>query len=124
MNNPNSVRHQVFSAYHHLLRVRQRLPAFHPNAAQHVLDVGTGLFGLVRTPTPANRAKPVLCLVNVTSESQPFAQRPEALGLPPAAEWHDLIGETHITLQDGVLRLRVRPYQALWLVPAGEEKVG
>ena len=117
LDDTSSLRHRVFGAYRHLLDVRQRLPAFHPNAGQHVLDVNPALFALVRRPGAPSQADPVLCVINVTPEPQPFVQCPEALHLPPAGEWHDLIGGGRVVLREGVLRLDVAPYQALWLVP-------
>ena len=43
-----SFRHAVFNAYRHLIRIRRRQPAFDPQAAAEVVDLGPQLFCLRR----------------------------------------------------------------------------
>jgi hypothetical protein len=45
-----------------LLEKRQSIAAFHPNASQEVLDLGSGVFALRRTPAAG---EPVVALHNV-----------------------------------------------------------
>ena len=65
---PASVAHQVFQRYLHLIRVRTSSPAFHPNGAMQVLDLGPALFAHLRT-TP-DGSQQVLCIHNVSNAAQ------------------------------------------------------
>ncbi len=64
----DSVTHQVFRRYEQLIRARVGEPAFHPNAAMKVLDLGPALFAFVRTALDAGHS--VLCLHNVSDRPQ------------------------------------------------------
>lgn len=64
----NSLRAQVFGRYRERLLLRAANPAFHPHGGQKVLDVGPGVFGLLRTAPDG--AHPVTCLQNVTAQAQ------------------------------------------------------
>lgn len=118
----NSTRHRVFHAYRHLLAVRQRQPAFHPNGTQRVLALDEAAFAVVRTPPPGRReegsAEVILCLVNVTPDKRSLEISLAAQGLPAAVRWHDLIGGEQFAVEDGRLQVSLSPYQAMWLAPA------
>lgn len=63
---------KVFASYTHLLKVRTAQPAFHPNAAQKVLEWPSqpALFGLLRTADTGQR---ILAVHNVSDQLQTFA---------------------------------------------------
>ncbi|MGC9523391.1 MAG: sugar phosphorylase, partial [Anaerolineae bacterium] len=111
---PASLRARVYSAYHHLLSVRKGQRAFHPNGPQQVLDLGPALFAVVRT-APEGGA-PVICVHNVTDETQETALDLAALELPTAA-WEDLVGGERLEAVGGLLSLALEPYQIVWLAP-------
>lgn len=95
-----SLRSQVFSVYCRLLRVRSGESAFHPHAAQRILDLGRSVFAALRTDKATGRQ--VLALYNVT-------------GLPveiflPCGGW-DLIDGEEISAGSHILQ----PYQIRWL---------
>lgn len=60
---PESTTARIADRFFQLLRVRSSEPAFHPESAQEVLEVGASVFALVRRPASG---PPVLCLVGVT----------------------------------------------------------
>ena len=104
---------RVFDAYRRLLRLRRAEPAFHPAGGQQVLDLGPGVFAVLRTP-PADAGRPVLCLVSVSSRPQTVAL-PADLGA--RGPWRDLIGASAHPVAAGATRIELAPYQACWLVP-------
>ena len=65
---PNSLRAQVFGRYRQLLATRAKSAAFHPHGGQKILDVGRGVFGILRTSPDS--AQQVTCLQNVTAQAQ------------------------------------------------------
>jgi glycosidase len=65
---PSSLRKQVFDRYRRLLIQRASSTAFHPQAAQSILDAGGGIFALLRT-SPHGTER-MLCLQNVTAQPQ------------------------------------------------------
>jgi sucrose phosphorylase len=65
---PASLRSRVFERYRHLLAQRTGSPAFHPHGYQEILDVGRGVFAVLRT-SPAGSQR-VLCLQNITAQTQ------------------------------------------------------
>ncbi|MFZ2520864.1 MAG: hypothetical protein WA089_19360, partial [Anaerolineae bacterium] len=85
-------------------------PAFHPAADQQVHDLGPAVFAVLRTPPGAGR--PVLCLVNVSSQPQTIPAPRAIPGLHRAGAIHDLIEET----APGAAVIELAAYQARWLV--------
>lgn len=67
----NGLRAQVFSRYSALIARRAASTAFHPNGSQEILELGPAVFGVLRT-SPGHERQ-VLCLQNVTAQSQPAA---------------------------------------------------
>jgi glycosidase len=78
---PSSLRSQVFNRYRHLLSQRASTPAFHPNADQLILDVGSDIFGLLRN-SPGGLQQ-MLFLQNVTSQLQEVSLHKKSFTLAP-----------------------------------------
>jgi len=113
--------HEVAVRFRRLVRRRIATPAFHPNAAQRVLDAGPGVFAVRRGGTggPA----PVLALTNVTSRPQEAVVVREMLE-SPAVTWRDRItGRARRVDPRGVLWVSLRPYEVLWLTPDDDDLV-
>jgi glucosylglycerate phosphorylase len=66
---PHSLRAQVFGRMQRLLWQRAASSAFHPQGGQKILDMGPGVFAVLRSAPAGNRQ--MLCLQNVTAEKQP-----------------------------------------------------
>lgn len=62
--NSDSLRADVFKQYMNLLEKRASTPAFHPLASQKILDLGTGVFAVLRQSQDQKHS--VLALHNVT----------------------------------------------------------
>jgi glycosidase len=113
-----SIPHQVFARYRHLIRVRTGTPAFHPNGAMTVLDLGPALFAHLRTaPDGGTR---VLCIHNVTNAAQPATV---LLGKTYAGvRLTELITGAAVTADSaGRVALTLPPYGVLWLRYSGGE---
>jgi glycosidase len=68
LNDPLSLRSQVFTRYNQLLMRRSSSSAFHPHGGQKILDLTPGVFAVLRS-SPEGDQK-VLCLQNVTPRTQ------------------------------------------------------
>lgn len=101
LNDPLSLRSQVFTRFHRLLLARSSSSAFHPHGSQKVLDAGNGVFALSRTSPDG--IKNVLCLQNVTAQEQHIK---------------NLIKETArdlLTNCSQTSEITLQPYQTMWL---------
>lgn len=106
---PDSTHHQVFNALTHLLAIRRRQAAFHPNAVQFTLHLGSKLFGFWRQSM--DRRQSVFCISNVTAEEQPLLL--SRINLIEAQDWRDLItGEDY---GDRGPEVVMAPYQTVWI---------
>jgi len=112
MGDPDSLRHQVFGAYRHILNVRASDPAFHPHGAQRALDLNEGVFTLLRT-SPDGRSR-VLCAHNVSDQEQRLHLNPTELDLP-TGKWRELLSGKEFTVGREGLILPLSPYAVLWL---------
>jgi sucrose phosphorylase len=106
--------HEVAVRFRRLVRRRIATPAFHPNAAQRVLDAGDAVFAVLRGGTAG--VPPVLALTNVTAAPQEAVFAREHLGTE-AATWLDRITGRERRADHGVLRVALRPYEVVWLTP-------
>jgi glucosylglycerate phosphorylase len=101
---------QVARGMRRLVRRRIAQPAFHPNAAQHVLDAGPAVFALRRERPGVQR---LIALTNVTD-------RPVRVRLPAEPEdvhvtWRDVLSRGRYQVQEGVLSVALPPYGVAWL---------
>jgi sucrose phosphorylase len=100
---------RVFEALTRLLAIRSRQPAFHPNATQFTLHLGTEVFAFWRQSM--DRRQSIFCLYNITNGKQTLNLAD--INLIDTDCWHDLVsGES---LEDLGARLELAPYQSLWL---------
>jgi len=112
LSQKNSTSSKVFDWYVTTLRKRSSAPAFHPDAAQEILDLGDAIFGLVRTSTDGNQS--IVCLYNFTSKESTPPSMSLIKNWFPTGQAKDLI--TGGEIEWGTQKLVLRPYQALWLV--------
>lgn len=100
---------QIFSRIKALLAIRRRQSAFHPNAVQYTLHLGSGVFGFWRASMDQRQS--IFCISNVCDEAQSIAL--SAINLTTTQDWWDLISTVQCTELDGELHLL--PYQTVWL---------
>lgn len=100
---------QVFRRLKALLAVRRRQAAFHPNATQFTLHLGSAVLGFWRQSM--DRRQSVFCISNISREPQPLNLMD--INLIDSHQWMDLIGgEVYASRQQ---QLELRPYQTLWI---------
>lgn len=100
---------RVFERLSALLRLRSLQRAFHPNATQFTLHLGTEVFAFWRQSV--DRRQSIFCLYNITSREQMLNL--SDINLIGTDCWRDLIsGEEYDDLGS---QLELAPYQALWL---------
>lgn len=99
----------VFERLIYLLRIRRRQPAFHPNATQYTLHLGTGVFAFWRQSI--DRRQSIFCLNNISDQTQQINL--SDINLISTDDWVDLIGGQRFTELDSQLSLA--PYQSVWL---------
>jgi len=109
LDDSQSTHAEVFSALKRLIRLRQRQPAFHPNATQYTLHLGDALFGFWRQS--ADRRQSIFCVYNVSDQPQRLVV--QALNLIVTDSWHDLI--SGMALDDAHPTVELAPYQTLWI---------
>lgn len=100
-----------WEAVQRLLAARSQSGAFHPAAAQMVLDTGPAIFGLLRL-SPDGR-EVALCLQNFSAHVQPVDLDAGLLGPQPNG-WYDLLSGKPLAVED----LWLDPLQGVWLTPA------
>ena len=107
LDDEKTVTARVFRQYTDLLVKRGRQPAFHPDAAQEVLDLPDHFFGIIRG---GGAGQSIVCLHNVSGEYQDTALAD--LGGPMMGRKHafDLISDNEVSEN-----LRLAPYQCCWL---------
>ncbi len=107
MANPASDTGRVFATCKQLLQVRKRQRAFHPDAAQQVLDLDNGLFGLKRTSLDGEQQ--IICLFNCMASA---ASVDTALLPVDIRDWTDLIEAAGVQFVER--KLLLPPYTACW----------
>ncbi|XKF03769.1 sugar phosphorylase (plasmid) [Pseudoalteromonas mariniglutinosa] len=105
----NSHHYQTYHAIKHLMAIRKRQSAFHPNATQFTLQLSDGLFGFWRQSI--NRDQSLFCVFNISDQRHILTLAD--LNLIETDQWFDLISDQAIASDCQALELA--PYQSLWL---------
>ncbi|MDC8831183.1 sugar phosphorylase [Alteromonas gilva] len=109
LDTPYSQHHKVLTRLSQLIRIRKAQEAFHPNAVQFTLQLGTSLFGYWRQSI--NRKQSIFCVSNITDEEQSILL--SDLNLINTDNWIDLI--TRDQIEDVLGFIQLKPYQTVWL---------
>ncbi len=92
-----------------LLAIRRKQKAFHPNATQFTLHLGSALFGFWRQSM--DRRQSVFCISNISAQPQSLAF--SDINLTDTEQWHDLISGRVVASRVEVVELE--PYQTVWI---------
>lgn len=107
--NPACDRARVFETLVSRIALRALQQAFHPNATQIVLQLGTALFGVERLSLDTRQS-----LISVSNISDTPQQLPSvSLNLNRADGWIDLL--TGNTYDEAAFHIALEPYQTVWL---------
>ena len=109
LDDPQTHHHRIFEAMKKLISIRTYQPAFHPNATQFTLHLGSQVFGFWRQSI--DRRQSIFCLNNISSE--PAELLLSNLNLIGTDDWYDLLSGKRC--EDLHETLILHPYQSLWL---------
>ena len=108
LDGPDSVHRHILERYRHMLATRTAHPAFHPEAPQEIVDVGTrSVFAFLRVASDGTQR--ILSATNVSSEPQSASLS----ALPAVGGAVDLLTGEEPSLDDS--RISLQPYQTVWL---------
>jgi sucrose phosphorylase len=100
---------KVYNTLIELLGIRKKQKAFHPNATQFTLQLGTKVFGIWRQSI--DRKQSIFCINNVSD--QPVRVSLSEINLIGLESWTDLISGDSVEDLSGDVELM--PYQSVWL---------
>ena len=100
---------QVLQSLLELLTIRRQQKAFHPNAVQYTLHLGSEIFAFWRQSM--NRDQSIFCIHNVTSKKVTIPTG--SINIISLEDWRDLISgeDYHATTKE----IELEPYQFVWL---------
>ncbi|ABM04319.1 sucrose phosphorylase [Psychromonas ingrahamii 37] len=99
----------VLSELKHLINIRIKQKAFHPNATQFTLHLREQLFGFWRQSQ--DRAQSIFCISNVSKNTLDLSL--SELNLIITESWYELI--TGAKIAPGQETVSLLPYQTLWI---------
>ncbi len=111
LNQPKSLRYRVFHGLMRLIKIRREMAAFHPNAAQKVLNLDDRIFSIIRE----NAGNRVVSIVNVSNKAFILQVSKADLGVMSKDILTDLISDRSVGIRCGMVDLRLQPYQVLWI---------
>lgn len=100
---------EVFTEMKNLIAIRREQPAFHPNATQYTLHLGTAVFAFWRESI--DRKQSIFAIHNISDQAQsiPLVE----LNLIETENWCDLLtGRDYPDLTEVVT---LAPYQSVWI---------
>ena len=109
LDSPFNQHAKVLQRMTHLLEVRKKQAAFHPNATQFTLQLGDQVFGFWRQSL--DRRQSIFCIYNISDQQQ--VVRLSDINLIGTDNWVDLLSEQTVCQED--LSLPLAPYRAVWI---------
>ena len=109
LEDTTSHHHQVYNHLKSLLNIRCSQSAFHPNATQFTLHLGSQLFGFWRQSM--DREQSIFCVSNVSNQTQRLEL--SDLNLIDTENWYDLISGDQYSQSNHLINLE--PYQTVWI---------
>ena len=109
LSNQSEPQSYIFLQLKKLMLIRKKQPAFHPNAVQFTLHLGSNLYGIWRQSL--DKKQSIFCISNLTDEYVKLSLLD--LNLIGFDHWQDLI--TKIEVDDISGDMELKPYQTIWL---------
>ena len=109
LSNESEPQSHIFLQLKKLMLIRKKQPAFHPNAVQFTLHLGSNLYGIWRQSL--DKKQSIFCISNLTDEVVNLSLLD--LNLIGFDHWRDII--TEIEIDDITSEIELRPYQTIWL---------
>ncbi len=109
LSNESESQSHIFLQLKKLMLIRKKQPAFHPNAVQFTLHLGSNLYGIWRQSL--DKKQSIFCISNLTDEIVKLSLLD--LNLIGFDHWRDVI--TEIEIDDITSEIEFSPYQTMWL---------
>jgi len=106
---PSSLQSRVLAAMREQILIRQRQPAFHPNATQYTLQLEDHFFGVWRQNH--RRDQSIFAVSNISTAPQELNL--SQLNLIESDGWYDLLSGAEIKERNGSITLE--PYHSVWI---------
>ncbi len=100
---------RVLNELRRLIAIRKTQPAFHPNATQFTLHLGSELFGFWRQSI--DRSQSIFSISNMTDVTQDLPLY--NINLINGEDWKDLISGDILT--NSIETIPLQPYQTVWI---------
>ena len=105
MKNKNTKEHYIFETFKHLLNIRKKQKAFHPNALRTNINLGNNFFCIKRVSL--DKKQTILCLTNLTSNLQNTKINKKF------SKFKNLI-DPH-TKSQNLNSINMKPFETIWL---------
>ncbi len=109
LSNESESQSHIFLQLKKFMLIRKKQPAFHPNAVQFTLHLGSNLYGIWRQSL--DKKQSIFCISNLTDEIVKLSLLD--LNLIGFDHWRDII--TEIEIDDITSEIEFSPYQTMWL---------
>jgi sucrose phosphorylase len=103
LENPESFRSQIFFPYRHLIKIRKKQKAFHPNADFEILEVDPKIFAIKRN----SEDQTIWALTNISSQQIPVSLSADGI----SGQMTNLLTGEKMNPDSLILK----PYQFVWL---------
>ena len=117
MNYPHSKKSRINKDLGRLIEIRTKNRAFHQNGDQKILMISPSVFSVLRTSPEMDQH--ILTMTNVTSKECHLE-----ISLPEIdsseSQWFNLISENVLLAENKKLRIKLEPYDVIWLQPSAE----
>lgn len=108
---------QIVEQLGHLLEIRSRQVAFHPNGHQKILEISPKVWAILRISP--DQQEHILALTNISRQIQTINIDLDDLGVK-RTQWYDLVNRRGLNAKQKQLCLNFFPYDVMWLIPLVE----
>ena len=109
LDNVKTREHKIFNTLKKLLKIRSQQTAFHPNATQFTLQLGTDFFGLWRQSRDRTQSIFAVTNLNATDKNLNLLD----INLIDTENWRDLISGINLSMSKNSFKMS--PYQTVWI---------
>ena len=111
LDDPDTSTHKIAYGFGDMILKRTREKAFHPNAAQLILNISDAVFAVLRTSL--DEGERILCITNITAREQQVTVDLSQPGLQ-CKSWLDILTEKPFRTEGNALTLKLPPYEVVW----------
>lgn len=113
LNDQNSLRNLVFTAYQKMIKLRQLEKSFHPNGEQKVINIDESVFSIIRKSI--DKEESIAVLINVSNKNVPVNISLDLFGWEQVKEVRDIVSGEEVSVLGNQISIELAPYQVMWL---------